>query len=74
MTVDSPQRRIRICYIAPKTYPVFNPDVGDYFGGANVDLYYLATEIAKDDKFESSFIVADYGQPDGEVIENVTLF
>ena len=74
MTTDSPQRPIRVCFIAPKTYPVFNPKVGDYFGGANVDLYYLSTEIAKDARFECSFIVADYGQPDGEVIEGVKLY
>ena len=71
MTFANPQRRLKICYIAPKTYPIFNPNVGDYFGGANVDLYYLATEIAKDKRFESSFIVADYGQNDVETIEGV---
>lgn len=74
MISANPQRRLKICYIAPKTYPVFNPNVGDYFGGANVDLYYLATEMAKDKRFESSFVVADYSQPDGEVIEGVKLF
>lgn len=82
MTTDSPkrpinspnERRIKVCFIAPKTYPVFNPAVGDYFGGANVDLYYLSTEMAKDTRFECSFIVADYGQPDGEVIEGVKLY
>jgi hypothetical protein len=66
MTADNSQRQLKICFIAPKTYPVFNPNVGDYFGGANVDLYYLATEMAKDKDFESSFIVADYGRYDGE--------
>ncbi|MBN2019733.1 MAG: glycosyltransferase family 4 protein [Sedimentisphaerales bacterium] len=74
MTPANLNRPIRICYIAPKTYPVFNPDVGDYFGGANVDLYYLSTEMARDERFESSFVVADYGQADGEVIEGVKLF
>jgi glycosyltransferase involved in cell wall biosynthesis len=68
------QRRLKVCFIAPKTYPIFNPAVGDYFGGANVDLYYLSTEITKDQHFESSFIVADYSQQDGEVIEGVKLF
>jgi len=67
------KKTIKICYIAPKAYPVFNPSVGEYFGGANVDLYYLATEMAKDGRFESSFIVADYGQPDGVIIEGVKL-
>jgi glycosyltransferase involved in cell wall biosynthesis len=74
MISANPQRRLKICYIAPKTYPIFNPNVGEYFGGANVDLYYLATEMAKDKRFESSFVVADYSQPDGEVIEGVKLF
>ncbi|MFH1371300.1 MAG: glycosyltransferase family 4 protein [Planctomycetota bacterium] len=74
MTTANSSKPLRVCYIAPKTYPIFNPTVGDYFGGANVDLYYLATEIAKDQRFESSFIVADYGQADGEVIEGVKLF
>jgi glycosyltransferase involved in cell wall biosynthesis len=73
MTADNPRRPIKVCYIAPKAYPVFNPRVGNYFGGANVDLYYLSTEMAKDRDFESSFIVADYGQPDGVVIEGVKL-
>jgi len=70
----NPPRRIKVCCISPKAYPIFNPDVGTYFGGACVDLYYLATEMAKDDGFDVSFIVADYGQPDGEVIEGVKLF
>jgi glycosyltransferase involved in cell wall biosynthesis len=74
MTSPGPSKPIKICYIAPKAYPIFNPDIGNYFGGVNVDLYYLATEMAKDKRFESSFIVADYGQSDSEVIEGVKLF
>jgi len=74
MTTADSSKPLHVCYIAPKTYPIFNPAVGDYFGGANVDLYYLSTEMAKDEHFKSSFIVADYGQIDGEVIEDVKLF
>jgi len=69
---ESP-RKIRVCFVAPKAYPIFNPDKGDYFGGAEVDLYYLATEFARDDNFEVSFVVADYGQNDVEIIENVAV-
>jgi len=65
--------KIKICFIALKAYPIFNPRVGTYFGGAEVDLYYLATELAKDNSFEISFIVADYKQPQEEVIENVRI-
>lgn len=66
-------KKIKICFIAPKAYPIFNPKVGTYFGGAEVDLYYLATELAKDNAFEVSFIVADYRQNDVETIEGVTV-
>ena len=68
-----PLRKIKVCFVAPKAYPIFNPDKGDYSGGAEVDLYYLATEFARDSNFEVSFIVADYGQNDVEIIENVTV-
>lgn len=64
---------IRVCFIAPKAYPLFNPNVKKVFGGAEVDLYFLATELAKDENFAVSFITADYGQQDIETIENVRI-
>jgi glycosyltransferase involved in cell wall biosynthesis len=66
-------KKIRVCFVVPRAYPIFNPDKGDYFGGAELDLYYLATELARDSSFEVSFIVADYGQNDVETIEGVTI-
>lgn len=71
MTTES--KKNKVCFVAPKAYPIFNPAIGSYFGGAEVDLYYLATELARDNNFEVSFIVADYGQNDSEIIENVTV-
>lgn len=67
-------KKIRVCFIAIKAYPIFNPAVEKVFGGAEVDLYLLATELAKDSRFEVSFVVGDYGQPDGEVCEGVKLY
>ena len=64
-------RKIRVCFVMPKTYPLFNPSVEGVFGGAEVDLYYLSTELAKDERFDVSFVVADYGQEKVEQIENV---
>ena len=57
----------------PKAYCLFNPEVEGLFGGSEVDLYYLSTELAKDPNYQVSFIVADYGQPAIEERENVTL-
>jgi glycosyltransferase involved in cell wall biosynthesis len=65
--------KIRVCFISPKAYEIFNPETGDYAGGAEVDFYYLATEIARDGNFEVSCIVADYGQKNIEIIEGVTV-
>jgi len=64
---------IRVCFIAPKAYPLFNPGVEGVFGGAEVDLYLLATELAKDENYDVSFITADYGQAEIETIENVRI-
>ena len=66
-------KRMKVCFVAPKAYEIFNPQVGDYAGGAEIDLYYLSTEFARDDNFEVSSVVADYGQSDVETIEGVTL-
>ena len=65
--------RIKVCFVSPKAYPLFNPAVKSVFGGAEVDLYMLATELAKDDGFEVSCVAADYGQGQIETVENVTV-
>jgi glycosyltransferase involved in cell wall biosynthesis len=67
------ERKTKVCFVCPKAYPLFNPAVDSVFGGAEVDLYLLATELAKDDQFDVSCITADYGQPETELIENVTI-
>ena len=71
--VETIPRKIRVCFISPKAYPLFNPDIEAVFGGAEVDLYMVATELAKDEDFDVSFIVADYNQPQDEVRENVRI-
>jgi glycosyltransferase involved in cell wall biosynthesis len=73
MNSNDKSKLIRVCFIAPKAYPLFNPNVKKVFGGAEVDLYFLATELAKDENFAVSFIPADYGQQDIETIENVRI-
>ncbi len=72
-TIIHSEKAIKICFVSPKAYPLFNGDVRATFGGAEVDLYYLGTELAKDARFDVSFVVADYGQPDMERRENVTV-
>ena len=64
---------IRVCFIAPKAYPLFNPRVKGVLGGAEVDLYFLASELAKDKDFAVSCLTADYGQQETETIEGVRI-
>ncbi len=72
-SIAQTQKRIGVCFVSPKAYPLFNPDVQGVFGGAEVDLYYIGTELAKDVGFDVSFVTADYGQPDTQTIENVRI-
>ena len=64
-------RTVRVCFIAPKAYPLFNPETTGVIGGIEVDFYNLSTELAKDKAFEVSFITADYGQADVQQIKGV---
>lgn len=65
---------IRVCFFSLYAYRLFNPKSESRFGGAEIQLYYLAVELAKDSNFEVSFIVGDFGQPDIEVIAGVRLY
>jgi glycosyltransferase involved in cell wall biosynthesis len=62
---------IRVCLVSPKAYPLFNPECKGIIGGAEVDLYLLAVELAKDPQYDVGFITADYGQNAVEVVDNV---
>jgi len=73
MPASSPQAPIKVAFVTPKAYPLFNPQVEAVFGGAEVDVYFLATELAKDQGFEVSCVVADYGQAAMETREGVRL-
>jgi len=55
----------------PKGYPLFDPSVEEVFGGAEVTLYALSTELAKDPGFKVIAITADYGQAESEFVEGV---
>jgi len=73
MSLPFADNPISICLVAPKAYGLFDPSMKTNFGGAEVDLYMLATELAKDPGFSVSFVTADYGQPPEQTRENVRL-
>lgn len=57
------ERPLHVCLINLWAYPLFNPEVKSTFGGAEVDLYLIATELATDERFKVSFVTGDFGQP-----------
>jgi glycosyltransferase involved in cell wall biosynthesis len=67
----SQDRPIKVCFIMPKAYPLFNPSVKGIFGGAEVDVALLARELAKDSRYDVACITADYGQGPVEHIDGV---
>ena len=65
--------KIKVCFVCLGAYPVFDPNINKVFGGAEVDVYNISTELAKDNNYEVSCIVYDYGQPNNQIIEGVNL-
>lgn len=65
---------MRICFISPKAYPLFNPQVKKTFGGAEVQMYLLATALTKNKNLEIHFLVSNFGQPLKENIKKVSVW
>ncbi len=64
-------RKIKICFVQAFAYAVFNPNSSAKIGGAEVDLCNIAIELSKDRKFDVYFLVADFGQDDLEIYNNI---
>lgn len=67
-------KKIKICFISLDAYLLFNQNSKGIQGGAEVEFYILAMELAKDERFQVSFINGDFGQPRIEKVENITLY
>ena len=65
---------MKICFIAPKAYPLFNPSIEAVYGGAEVQLYQLGKELSNENQCKVSFMVADYGQNEKELIDGVEVY
>jgi len=62
---------LKICFVQAFAYAVFNPASKAKIGGAEVDLYNIANELIKDNRFEICFLVADFGQKSLEKYNNI---
>jgi glycosyltransferase involved in cell wall biosynthesis len=66
--------QIRICFVSLYAYHLFNPENKSKFGGAELQLYLLASELAKDPQYDISFVVGDFGQPEFEIRHGIKLY
>lgn len=64
-------RKIKICFVQAYAYAVFNPKSKAKIGGAEVDLFNIGSELAKDKRFDVYFLVADFGQKNIELYNNI---
>ena len=65
------KEKIEVCFVSPFAYPLFNPENNLKFGGAEVQMYLVATELAKDESFDVNFVVLDLGQKKKEEYNGV---
>lgn len=64
----------RICFVNYDNYPVLNPQYGgNYIGGESVQQVLLAKALTKRGH-EVSTVVADLGQPGGELIDGIRVW
>ena len=65
---------MKICFIAPDAYQLFNPSVKTVFGGAEVQLHLLAKSMDQFPHVETHFMVADFGQEKVEQYDNIKVW
>ena len=64
----------KICFVGLDNYPVLNPCMGHkYIGGESVQQTLLAKAFTKLG-FQVSMVVKDYGQCDGEIIDDIKIW
>ena len=66
-------KKTKVLFISPKSYPLFNKKVKSTFGGSEVQLYFLGREVSNNSQFKVNFIVSDYGQKKEESFEDIKL-
>ncbi len=63
-----------ICFIGNDNYPVLDPEYGNsYIGGESVQQTLIAKAFVTHD-YDVSMIVLDHGQPDGNVVDEITVW
>ncbi|RJO59346.1 glycosyltransferase [Candidatus Parcubacteria bacterium] len=64
---------MKVCFVSPFAYSLFNPKTSITHGGAEIDLFLIATELSKNPGFKVVFITGDFGQPKIENYGRISL-
>ncbi|MER3422143.1 MAG: hypothetical protein C4293_01805 [Nitrospiraceae bacterium] len=70
---DHAVQRIRVCFISPLGYGLYQPGSGCPFGGAEVQFFLLAHALSEDPGFQVSVLTTVEGQPGLEQHGLITL-
>ena len=68
------EKVIKLCFIVPKVYPLFNQNIKAISGGAEKQVYLLGKELSKNKKYEINYCVSDYGQKKFEKYGNINIY
>ena len=63
---------MKICFVSFYAYPLFDPKVGVSVGGAEVQIFNLASYMRRIGH-DVAVVVADFGQPDEVVVDGIRL-
>lgn len=65
---------LKICFVSPQMYPLFNPLVKTPYGGGETQLYELASYFGHDPQVEVSVVTGDFGQEEIEYYSGVMVY
>jgi len=66
--------KIKICFVSSTAYPLFNPNYKSSFGGAEMQIYLISKELAKDNNFDVNIIVATNNGRGKEIYNKVKVY
>lgn len=70
----SRSKKLKICFVVPYAYSLFNKETSYVFGGSEVRAWLLSTGLARLANFEVSFVVFNHGQKFKEYYDGVTVY
>lgn len=66
-------KKIKVLFISRSVYPLFNPKCSATFGGSEVDVFHISTELAKDNNYQVFCATGNFGQIRQEKLLGVKL-